>query len=146
MVGCRRDFWLSRSSHSAARCGIDCASNASHTLDYIDTSTLDSRLCLSFSGSQTLDAGTLRLLAETTTKHDEETRHKHCASSTLSCALCERSRCSASPIRTVSRSRYRRDWSNQPFFLTEQPGIFKKEQNTATFGLVWWLGRKKGAW
>lgn len=35
------------------------------------------------------------------------------------------------------RAEYRRDFSNQPFFLTEQPGILKKEQNTATLGLVW---------
>ncbi len=41
---------------------------------------------------------------------------------------------------------YRRDWSNQRFFLTSTPGVLKKEQNTATLGLVWWFGRKKGAW
>lgn len=46
----------------------------------------------------------------------------------------------------LGRAEYRRDFSNQPFFLTEQPGILKKEQNTATLGLVWWLGRKKGGW
>lgn len=44
------------------------------------------------------------------------------------------------------RSEYRRDWSNQPFFLTEQPGVLKKEQNTPTLGLVWWFGRKQGTW
>jgi predicted porin len=44
------------------------------------------------------------------------------------------------------RSEYRRDWSNKPFFLTDTPGVLKKEQNTATLGLVWWFGRKKGAW
>jgi hypothetical protein len=44
------------------------------------------------------------------------------------------------------RGEYRRDWSNQPFFLTEQPGFLKKEQNTATLGLVWWFGRKQGSW
>jgi hypothetical protein len=44
------------------------------------------------------------------------------------------------------RVEYRRDWSNIPFFLTDTPGLFKKEQNTATLGLVWWFGRKKGAW
>lgn len=44
------------------------------------------------------------------------------------------------------RGEYRRDWSNLPFFLTEAPGVFKKEQNTATLGLVWWFGRKKGTW
>lgn len=36
--------------------------------------------------------------------------------------------------------------SNQPFFLTEQPGVLKKEQNTATLGLIWWFGRKQGTW
>ena len=44
------------------------------------------------------------------------------------------------------RGEYRRDWSNQPFFLTEQPGVLKTEQNTATLGLVWWFGRKQGTW
>ncbi len=46
----------------------------------------------------------------------------------------------------LGRVEYRRDYSNQPFFLTEQPGILKKEQNTATLGLVWWFGRKEGSW
>jgi TolA-binding protein len=53
------------------------------------------------------------------------------------------------------RGEYRRDWSNIPFFLTDRfdlfnptnrPGVFKKEQNTATLGLVWWWGRKKDPW
>ncbi len=44
------------------------------------------------------------------------------------------------------RGEYRRDYSNQPFFLTEQPGRLKKEQNTATLGLIWWFGRKQGSW
>jgi hypothetical protein len=46
----------------------------------------------------------------------------------------------------LGRAEYRRDWSNQHFFLTEQPGVLKKEQNTATLGLVWWFGRKQGSW
>ncbi len=46
----------------------------------------------------------------------------------------------------LMRGEYRRDWSNRPFFLTDTPGVLKKEQNTATLGLVWWFGRKKGAW
>lgn len=46
----------------------------------------------------------------------------------------------------VMRGEYRRDYSNQPFFLTERPGLLKKEQNTATLGLVWWFGRKQGSW
>lgn len=44
------------------------------------------------------------------------------------------------------RGEYRRDYSNLPFFLTDLPGVLKKEQNTATLGLVWWWGRKKGPW
>ncbi|HEX4950223.1 MAG TPA: porin [Blastocatellia bacterium] len=44
------------------------------------------------------------------------------------------------------RSEWRRDSSNQPFFLTHRPGGLKKEQNTATLGLIWWFGRKEGSW
>ena len=41
---------------------------------------------------------------------------------------------------------YRRDFSNTPFFLTETPGLLKKEQNTAMLGLIWWFGGKEGSW
>ena len=44
------------------------------------------------------------------------------------------------------RGEYRRDWSNQPYFLTNDLNVLKKEQNTATLGFVWWLGRKQGTW
>jgi hypothetical protein len=44
------------------------------------------------------------------------------------------------------RGEYRRDYSNLPFFLTDLPGVLKKEQNTGTLGLVWWWGRKKDPW
>jgi hypothetical protein len=44
------------------------------------------------------------------------------------------------------RGEWRRDFSNRPFFLTEKPGRLKKEQNTATLGLIWWFGRKQGSW
>lgn len=44
------------------------------------------------------------------------------------------------------RGEWRRDWSNRPFFLTETPGFVKKDQHTATVGMVWWMGRKTGAW
>jgi len=44
------------------------------------------------------------------------------------------------------RGEWRRDFSNVPFFITDTPGILKKEQNTATLGLVWWWGRKEGSW
>jgi Putative beta-barrel porin-2, OmpL-like. bbp2 len=41
---------------------------------------------------------------------------------------------------------YRRDWSNQPIFLTSAQGVFSKDQNTATVGVIWWFGRKQGPW
>lgn len=44
------------------------------------------------------------------------------------------------------RGEYRRDWSNRPYFLTNSLDLLKKEQNTATIGLVWWFGRKQGGW
>ena len=44
------------------------------------------------------------------------------------------------------RSEYRRDFSNRPSFFTDTLGRLKKEQNTATLGLVWWMGRKQGTW
>jgi hypothetical protein len=46
----------------------------------------------------------------------------------------------------LMREEWRRDWSNQPFFLTSTLGSLKKDQNTATAGLVWWFGGKQGAW
>ncbi len=45
----------------------------------------------------------------------------------------------------LMRGEWRRDFSNQPFFLTNVPGALKKEQNTATLGLIWWFG-KEGGW
>jgi hypothetical protein len=44
------------------------------------------------------------------------------------------------------REEWRRDFSNHPYFLTDTLGNLKKEQNTATLGLVWWFGAKEGAW
>lgn len=41
---------------------------------------------------------------------------------------------------------WRRDFSNQPTFLSDVPGVFNKQQNTATLGLIWWWGRKQGPW
>lgn len=46
----------------------------------------------------------------------------------------------------VSRLEYRRDFSNRPFFLTHTPGVLRREQQTATLGLIWWFGRKQGTW
>ena len=41
---------------------------------------------------------------------------------------------------------YRTDWSNQPYFLTHNPGTYSQHQTTATVGLVWWYGGKQGSW
>lgn len=46
----------------------------------------------------------------------------------------------------LMRTEWRRDFSNRPFFLTDTADFLKREQNTATLGLVWWFGRKQGAW
>jgi len=46
----------------------------------------------------------------------------------------------------LMRYEWRRDFSNQPSFLSDVQGILSKEQTTATVGLVWWWGRKEGAW
>ncbi len=46
----------------------------------------------------------------------------------------------------LARAEWRRDFSNQPFFLADLPNVFKKEQTTATLGLLWWFGQKQGAW
>ena len=44
------------------------------------------------------------------------------------------------------RAEWRRDASNHPYFLTDTLNILKKEQNTATLGVVWWFGGKQGVW
>ncbi len=44
------------------------------------------------------------------------------------------------------RGEFRRDFSNQPFFLTNLPNVLKRDQNTATVGMIWWFGGKQGAW
>ena len=41
---------------------------------------------------------------------------------------------------------YRRDWSNQRFFLTDTAGALTRAQPTAAVGLVYWWGMKQGAW
>jgi hypothetical protein len=46
----------------------------------------------------------------------------------------------------LARGEWRHDFSNQPYFLTDILGILKKEQETATLGLVWWIGGKQGSW
>lgn len=46
----------------------------------------------------------------------------------------------------LMRYEWRRDFSNQPTFLSDVQGVLKKDQQTATLGLVWWWGRKEGSW
>ena len=46
----------------------------------------------------------------------------------------------------LMRYEWRRDFSNQPYFLTDVQGGKSTQQNTATVGLIWWVGRKQGAW
>jgi len=46
----------------------------------------------------------------------------------------------------LMRYEWRRDYSNQPTFLSDMQGVFRKDQTTAGVGLVWWWGRKEGAW
>jgi Putative beta-barrel porin-2, OmpL-like. bbp2 len=46
----------------------------------------------------------------------------------------------------LMREEWRRDWSNQPYFLTDTLYLLKNNQTTATLGLVWWFGGKEGAW
>jgi hypothetical protein len=46
----------------------------------------------------------------------------------------------------ILRGEWRRDASNHPYFLTDTLGTLKKEQNTATLGMIWWFGGKEGAW
>ena len=46
----------------------------------------------------------------------------------------------------LMRYEWRRDFSNQPTFLSDVQGVMKKDQNTATLGLIWWWGRKEGSW
>ncbi len=46
----------------------------------------------------------------------------------------------------LMRYEWRRDFSNQPSFLTSTQGVLSNQQNTALVGLIWWFGRKEGAW
>jgi hypothetical protein len=46
----------------------------------------------------------------------------------------------------LMRYEWRRDFSNRPYFYSDTVNVFKKDQNTATVGLIWWFGRKEGSW
>lgn len=41
---------------------------------------------------------------------------------------------------------YRHDWSDIPYFVTNNPAAPTNHQDTATLGLIWWYGGKQGAW
>jgi hypothetical protein len=41
---------------------------------------------------------------------------------------------------------YRRDWSNRPYFVTNNVAAPSTHQDTTTLGLVWWYGGKQGPW
>lgn len=44
------------------------------------------------------------------------------------------------------REEWRRDFSNQPYFYSSFLDILKRQQSTATIGMVWWFGPKKSPW
>jgi hypothetical protein len=46
----------------------------------------------------------------------------------------------------LARGEWRRDFSDVPFFLTNESDVLKHDQNTSTLGMVWWFGHKQGAW
>jgi Putative beta-barrel porin-2, OmpL-like. bbp2 len=41
---------------------------------------------------------------------------------------------------------YRRDWTNVPYFVTNNPLAPATHQDTLGAGVVWWYGGKQGAW
>jgi hypothetical protein len=44
------------------------------------------------------------------------------------------------------RGEWRRDYSNQRFFIARDPDRLSSHQNTAALGLLWWFGSKTGSW
>ncbi|SDE93483.1 outer membrane beta-barrel protein [Terriglobus roseus] len=46
----------------------------------------------------------------------------------------------------IARAEYRRDWSNQRYFLSDTEGSLLHAQTTATLGLMYWWGTKQGSW
>jgi len=46
----------------------------------------------------------------------------------------------------LMRGEFRRDQSNQHYFLSNTLGVFEPSQQTIGLGLVWWFGQKQGAW
>ena len=46
----------------------------------------------------------------------------------------------------IMMEEWRRDFSNQPYFLTDTLDILRKQQTSVGIGVVWWFGGKQGAW
>ena len=46
----------------------------------------------------------------------------------------------------LMRGEWRRDGASAPFFLTRDAGVLKTNQHSATLGVLWWWGTKRGAW
>jgi len=46
----------------------------------------------------------------------------------------------------LMRAEFRRDASNQRYFLSDTLGLLETSQQTIGLGLVWWFGQKPGAW
>jgi hypothetical protein len=46
----------------------------------------------------------------------------------------------------LMRGEWRRDVSTVPFFLTRDAGMLESDQYTATLGVIWWWGTKRGVW
>jgi hypothetical protein len=46
----------------------------------------------------------------------------------------------------LMRGEFRRDQSNQHYFLSNALGVFDSSQQTIGLGLVWWFGQKQGVW
>jgi putative OmpL-like beta-barrel porin-2 len=44
------------------------------------------------------------------------------------------------------RAEWRRDWSNEEFFLGRNADERRRAQQTITGGVVWWFGTKQGSW
>jgi hypothetical protein len=44
------------------------------------------------------------------------------------------------------RCEYRRDQSNQRYFLGHTLGALESAQPTVGVGAIWWFGGKQGAW
>jgi hypothetical protein len=46
----------------------------------------------------------------------------------------------------LMRGEFRRDQSNQHYFLSNTLGVLESSQQTIGVGLVWWFGQKQGVW